>query len=382
MESPPANCSPPKDDDNGMEAVCIHTPSPDCVAHGPLSGGEECVSLDEGAEGRVPLDEAAGRRVSLVEAAEGCVSLDKAAGRRISLDEDAEGRVFLDKGCVSLDEAAEGHVSLDEGGAEGRVSLDKGAEGCVPLDEAAEGRVSPGEAAERRISSSDSSIICVEQSPDLLIQQDLPVDVEGSSSQTKVGGAKFRNPSSPDNDANYSDEDFDLLFQDVVEVVSPTPMAPPHLTPPPLSPPPPSPHVALATTSSSHATTISHSPKKSIPSAFVTPATGGVSTLLSDDNITPTPNYQRMCTPQLKAQCARFGVRVLPKRKMIAKLREIYNYTHPLVGRWAELVGIHSNCCYTVGEDGGIIAESVEVNARTSSQVLQRGQSTYVPGGI
>jgi hypothetical protein len=66
---------------------------------------------------------------------------------------------------------------------------------------------------------------------------------------------------------------------------------------------------------------------------FVTPAAGGGAMLLSDNNITPTPKYHQMCTPQLKSQCTRFGVKVLPKRKMIAKLQEIYSYTHPLVGK-------------------------------------------------
>lgn len=53
----------------------------------------------------------------------------------------------------------------------------------------------------------------------------------------------------------------------------------------------------------------------------------------SDDNITPMPSYHDMVTPALKAQCGRFGVKPLAKRKMIAKLQEIYEYTHPLVGK-------------------------------------------------
>ena len=74
-------------------------------------------------------------------------------------------------------------------------------------------------------------------------------------------------------------------------------------------------------------------PPSALARAFVTPAmSASRAVLLSDSNITPTPKYHQMQTPQLKDQCAKFGVRVLPKRKMIAKLKEIYTYTHPLVG--------------------------------------------------
>ena len=34
----------------------------------------------------------------------------------------------------------------------------------------------------------------------------------------------------------------------------------------------------------------------------------------------------------MQDECSRFGVRALPKKKMIAKLTEIYDYTHPLTG--------------------------------------------------
>jgi hypothetical protein len=42
------------------------------------------------------------------------------------------------------------------------------------------------------------------------------------------------------------------------------------------------------------------------------------------------PDYSNMGTPHLKGECSKFGVRALPKKKMIAKLTEIYDYTHPL----------------------------------------------------
>ena len=69
-------------------------------------------------------------------------------------------------------------------------------------------------------------------------------------------------------------------------------------------------------------------------STYETPAGIGRLPIESDDNITPMPNYRDMFTPLLKAQCGRFGVKQLPKRKMIAKLQEIYEYTHPLVGKY------------------------------------------------
>ena len=65
---------------------------------------------------------------------------------------------------------------------------------------------------------------------------------------------------------------------------------------------------------------------------FKTPANSGVE-LQTDNDITPTPDFKSMRTPCLKGECARFGVKPLPKKKMIAKLHEIYEYTHPLVGK-------------------------------------------------
>ncbi|XP_072337546.1 structure-specific endonuclease subunit SLX4 [Scyliorhinus torazame] len=44
--------------------------------------------------------------------------------------------------------------------------------------------------------------------------------------------------------------------------------------------------------------------------------------------ITPEPPYSTMATPYLKKELGRFGVRPLPKKKMILKLKEIYQYTH------------------------------------------------------
>ncbi|KAG8433235.1 hypothetical protein GDO86_017495 [Hymenochirus boettgeri] len=44
--------------------------------------------------------------------------------------------------------------------------------------------------------------------------------------------------------------------------------------------------------------------------------------------ITPLPAYSDMDTPVLKKELNRFGVRALPKKKMVLKLKEIFRYTH------------------------------------------------------
>lgn len=44
--------------------------------------------------------------------------------------------------------------------------------------------------------------------------------------------------------------------------------------------------------------------------------------------ITPMPKYSIMETPILKKELDRFGVRPLPKRQMVLKLKEIFQYTH------------------------------------------------------
>uniref|UniRef100_A0A672YD37 Structure-specific endonuclease subunit SLX4 n=2 Tax=Sphaeramia orbicularis TaxID=375764 RepID=A0A672YD37_9TELE len=52
--------------------------------------------------------------------------------------------------------------------------------------------------------------------------------------------------------------------------------------------------------------------------------------------ITPMPHYSDMDTPELKNKLTRFGVRPLPKRQMILKLKEIHEYTHQLVSSDSE----------------------------------------------
>lgn len=100
------------------------------------------------------------------------------------------------------------------------------------------------------------------------------------------------------------------------------------------SQPPPSHHTS---TSPPALVSLSQTPASPVRgrASFITPASvrgRRMVDIYSDDNITPMPPYHAMQTPQLKGECSKFGVRVIPKRKMIAKLREIYTYTHPLVG--------------------------------------------------
>lgn len=52
--------------------------------------------------------------------------------------------------------------------------------------------------------------------------------------------------------------------------------------------------------------------------------------------ITPMPHYSDMDTPDLKNKLNRFGVRPLPKRQMILKLKEIHQYTHQLLSSDSE----------------------------------------------
>ncbi|XP_035259209.1 structure-specific endonuclease subunit SLX4 isoform X1 [Anguilla anguilla] len=52
--------------------------------------------------------------------------------------------------------------------------------------------------------------------------------------------------------------------------------------------------------------------------------------------ITPMPGYSDMDTPELKNKLNRFGVRPLPKRQMVLKLKEIHQYTHQLLSSGSE----------------------------------------------
>ena len=124
-------------------------------------------------------------------------------------------------------------------------------------------------------------------------------------------------------DASFNDE-YDLLFEGV-SGNSPMPTKPPE--------------TALLSISSENLPSKAHEPitPALIPThqSFITPAAAIGKPdvlLLSDDNITPMPDYRDMHTPQLRGACAKFGLKPLPKRKMISKLTEIYTYTHPLVG--------------------------------------------------
>ncbi|KAM5151801.1 structure-specific endonuclease subunit SLX4 [Mantella aurantiaca] len=52
--------------------------------------------------------------------------------------------------------------------------------------------------------------------------------------------------------------------------------------------------------------------------------------------ITPLPEYSDMETPVLKKELSRFGVRALPKKQMVLKLKEIFNYTHQVMSSDSE----------------------------------------------
>ncbi|KAM4595784.1 structure-specific endonuclease subunit SLX4 [Fundulus diaphanus] len=52
--------------------------------------------------------------------------------------------------------------------------------------------------------------------------------------------------------------------------------------------------------------------------------------------ITPMPHYSDMDTPDLKSKLSSFGVRPLPKRQMVLKLKEIHQYTHQLASSDSE----------------------------------------------
>ncbi|XP_074866451.1 structure-specific endonuclease subunit SLX4 isoform X2 [Carettochelys insculpta] len=52
--------------------------------------------------------------------------------------------------------------------------------------------------------------------------------------------------------------------------------------------------------------------------------------------ITPLPAYSMMETPELKKELNRFGVRPLPKRQMVLKLKEIFQYTHQIMSSDSE----------------------------------------------
>ncbi|XP_066869547.1 structure-specific endonuclease subunit SLX4 isoform X2 [Kogia breviceps] len=59
-----------------------------------------------------------------------------------------------------------------------------------------------------------------------------------------------------------------------------------------------------------------------------TPSANRKKNLPPEVPITPMPRYSIMETPVLKKELDRFGVRPLPKRQMVLKLKEIFQYTH------------------------------------------------------
>lgn len=52
--------------------------------------------------------------------------------------------------------------------------------------------------------------------------------------------------------------------------------------------------------------------------------------------ITPLPDYSDMDTPVLKKELNRYGVRALPKKQMVLKMKEIFRYTHQVMSSDSE----------------------------------------------
>ena len=135
-------------------------------------------------------------------------------------------------------------------------------------------------------------------------------------------------------EANFIDDEFDLMFEGLASGSD-------YFMATPRSPSPPAKHHEPL-----YPTTTCPSPSR-LESCEITPARGNCNRveLLSDENITPMPDYLKVNTPFLKNQCVRYGLKALPKRKMISKLKEIYTYTHPLVGELSSIV-IMALCLY------------------------------------
>ena len=118
------------------------------------------------------------------------------------------------------------------------------------------------------------------------------------------------------------------------------------------------------------------------PREFKTPADCRVE-LQTDDDITPMPDFKTMRTPYLKGQCARFGVKGMAKKKMIAKLHEIYEYTHPLVGKLLSIIypyySLTCLLCTMTDEEGRVILEESLVmggGTSTASRATKQGLSS------
>ncbi|XP_042294345.1 structure-specific endonuclease subunit SLX4 [Sceloporus undulatus] len=65
-----------------------------------------------------------------------------------------------------------------------------------------------------------------------------------------------------------------------------------------------------------------------VPTQATPDPAGQLERLLPVTPLTPMPSYSVMATPVLKKELKRFGVRALPKRQMVLKLKEIFQFTH------------------------------------------------------
>ncbi|XP_077575767.1 structure-specific endonuclease subunit SLX4 isoform X2 [Stigmatopora nigra] len=81
--------------------------------------------------------------------------------------------------------------------------------------------------------------------------------------------------------------------------------------------------------------------------------------------ITPMPHFSDMDTPELKNKLKSFGVRVLPKRQMILKLKEIHHFTHQLVNSDSD-------------EEGLSVVHGSQTNATSSKSVFHFKETSSI----
>uniref|UniRef100_A0A8C4R652 Structure-specific endonuclease subunit SLX4 n=1 Tax=Eptatretus burgeri TaxID=7764 RepID=A0A8C4R652_EPTBU len=86
--------------------------------------------------------------------------------------------------------------------------------------------------------------------------------------------------------------------------------------------------------------------------------------------VSPMPGYSDMDTPHLTRELCRFGVRRLPKRQMVLKLKEIFHYTHETD------VSPHS-------ESADVSDKAAEsVSSRLLSSRAERSEEWIAPMGV
>ncbi|XP_043831250.1 structure-specific endonuclease subunit SLX4 isoform X2 [Dromiciops gliroides] len=107
--------------------------------------------------------------------------------------------------------------------------------------------------------------------------------------------------------------------------------------------------------------------------------------------ITPMPSYSIMETPELKKELNRFGVRPLPKRQMVLKLKEIFQYTHQILPSDSEdeIQALQTSprmmaepCCLTQTtqvKTSGAVNELPPASSSSALPSVEDGQSENLP---